>query len=269
MEDTFKYIVSMDNVRSSLPEEHKPSWVKITTITIISKFTDDIDIPLMTKVFNAMKTIKIFVTPNSKGFEWTKKPTAFYNQITLGYIDQYSKKSIKLFPNGSIQVAGCSDLIDCKRIIRQVIFLVQSLTKTKNTIPDNNFRVVMINTNFSLNYSINLFKTTECFLKDSRFDTTFDPDRYSAVKIKFTPIENKKRVTASIFSSGKIIVTGAEQLEEIINAYNIINQHLLENSHVKVAKVIEPDVFGIILGYKISDWIKNLKEKGIKPWINF
>jgi hypothetical protein len=58
------------------------------------------------------------------------------------------------------------------------------------------------------------------------FDVSFNPERYSAVKIKFKPRPDMKQVTASVFSTGKVIVTGAETLREIVFAYDILNKEL-------------------------------------------
>ena len=136
-------------------------------------------------------------------FEWVLNPTSFYNQVTIGYTDAYSTKSVKVFPNGSIQVAGCSDLYDCRRVIKQLTFLIKTVLDL-DELQTEGIRVVMINTNFSLNYSINLVETARLFGADPSFlSVTFDPDRYSAVKIKFVPAVGMKQVTVSMFSTGK------------------------------------------------------------------
>ena len=264
---TFNYLATLGEFRKSYPVDHRPSWVKITTITIISKFEQDIDIHKLRSKLQEIGPIHVRAKGSTfEGFEWKLKPTTFYNQVTLGYIDQYSTKSIKVFPNGSIQVAGCSDLFDCRRVIKQLSFILKTVLEVD--IPSNGFRVVMINTNFSLNYNINLMETARLFGENKIFTSvTFDPDRYSAVKIKFKPAEDMKQVTASIFSTGKIIVTGAETLKEIAFAYNVINQHIhTHKDQIKVSKTVNTDVFDTVYGYNIDDCIKYVMEKGYTPW---
>ena len=264
---SFSYILTLDEFRNSIPEDHRPSWIKITTITMVSMSKINIDINKIRDIFTKLGSIKIKIkNGNGDGFEWKLKSTTFYNQITLGYIDQYSTKSIKVFPNGSIQVAGCSDLFDCMRIIGQLSFLFDELLDMKKLIPIDSYRVVMINTNFSLNYNVNLMKITEHFSKHGLFNVSFEPDRYSAVKIKFKPASDMKEVTVSIFSTGKIIVTGAETLKEIVYAYNIINHHINSKPGLKVSKTKETDVFATFMGYKFMEWIPILKDKGFKAW---
>ena len=136
----------------------------------------------------------------------------------------------------------------------------------EKSVPIESYRVVMINTNFSLNYNVNLMKIADHFSKHGIFNVSFEPDRYSAVKVKFKPASDMKEVTVSIFSTGKIIVTGAETLKEIVYAYNIINHHINSKPGLKVSKTTETDVFETFMGYKFVDWIPILKNKGFKAW---
>jgi TATA-box binding protein (TBP) (component of TFIID and TFIIIB) len=265
---TFSYILTLNKFREAIPKEQRPSWVKVTTITMVSRFVEEVDIQKVRAKMTALKSIKLRMKgTKSDGFEWKLRETKFYNQITLGYTDAYSNKSIKVFPNGSIQVAGCSDLFDCDRIIKQLSFILKILLDMEKSIPAESFKVVMINTNFSINYNINLFTLAEHFGSEKLFTVSFDPDRYSAVKIKFKPAQDMKQVTASVFSTGKIIVTGAETLKEIAYSYNIINQHILSKaSSIKVGRVETIDTFDTILGYKFTDLVPALEKKGFKPW---
>jgi TATA-box binding protein (TBP) (component of TFIID and TFIIIB) len=200
----------------------------------------------------------------TNGFEWSLKNTAFYNQVTIGYEDQFSNKSIKVFPNGSFQVAGCSDLRDCKRIVRQLTHLIHQALELEEPPKTEPFRVVMINTNFSINAPVNLMKVIDVLSVDKNFLVSFNPDRYSAVKVKFHPADNTKQVTASVFSTGKIIVTGAETLREIALAYEVLNEKL-QTTKIQGEPTPE-DTFDTIKGSKFSELVANLKQEGVKRW---
>lgn len=256
--DTFEYIRSLSEIRKELVGRSDglpdPSWVRITTITMCSKFLEDIDLPKFRENFKKLETVTVR-RKGSKfgGFEWRMGETAFYNQVTIGYRDAYSRKSIKIFPNGSIQVAGCSDLFDCRRILRQLSFILKVVLGRETDIPVDEVAVKMINTNFSLNSSVNLNKIIQK-LSHSPFRVTYDPDRYSAVKVKFVPGPDMKQVTASIFSTGKIIVTGAQTLQEIAQAFSILNQNLRDPA-IYVKPVTVQETFDTILGAKFEDWV--------------
>lgn len=264
--NTFSYLLTLDEFRKKFPEHLRPSWIKLTTITMVSSFSKQIDIERIRESFEASPLTLHKNTLSAKGITWSLKPTTFYNQITLTYEDCYSTKSIKIFPNGSIQVAGCNDLINCKNIITSLEHILKKFDPDVVP-PVDSFRVVMINSNFSLNYNINLMKTTEHFEKYSDvFKVSFEPDRYSAVKVKFKPAEDMKEITSSIFSTGKIIITGAETLKEIVFAYNIINNHINTCPGIRVSKVEVADTFEIFSGYKIVDVVNKIRSLGHESW---
>jgi len=261
MADTFRYILTLAKIKAGCPTS---SWVRITTITMIAKLGQDIDLAAFREKFTP-----VHVRPKgstAKGFEWTMKKTTFYNQVTIGYKDQYSQKSVKIFPNGSVQVAGCADLFDCHRIMRQLCFIVNKTLGTEIEAEQlvKSVAVKMINTNFSLNSSVNLNKVIQRFADRPEFRVSFDPDRYSAVKVKFEPRPGTKQVTASIFSTGKIIVTGAQTLEEIALAYKTLNANL--DQSVRLSPSEKKDEFGVIMGHTFLDWVPVLQAKGIKAW---
>ena len=268
--NSFSYLLTIDEFRNALPDELRPSWIKITTITMISSFTQTIDIKRLRAIFEDIGTytMKRSGSGGDGGFHWKLKPTTFYNQVTLTYHDSYSTKSVKVFPNGSIQVAGCCDLFDCKRIITQLVHIFKEFLNMEIKLPTDSFRVVMINSNFSLNYNVNLIKVSHFEKYSDVFRVSFEPDRYSAVKIKFKPAGDMKEITTSIFGTGKIIITGAETLKEIVFAYNVINQHINDCPAIRVSKVDVPDDFNEYFGYNISDSIKKIKEMGVESWTN-
>lgn len=266
--NTFSYILTLDEFRRGIPEQFGPSWVKITTITMVSTLSETIDIHKFRDRMEKLGSVRLKMNGSkSEGFEWKLKATTFYNQVTLGYQDAYSTKSVKVFPNGSIQVAGCSDLFDCKRIITQLVYLLTNVLQLERKISPGDFRIVMINTNFSINKFLNLIEIAEHFGNNKNFKVSFDPDRYSAVKVKFKPAEDMKEVTTSIFSTGKIIVTGAETLKEIAFAYNCINRYMNLKPSIYVQEAAAKDCFDIFMGYKLESWIKRLKADGFESWI--
>lgn len=270
--NTFSYLLTLDEFRKDIREDYRPSWVKLTTITMISKFQKNIDIEKMRRRFrheNIEGKIRIGKDSGSPGWLWNLKVTTFYNQITLAYTDKFSTKSIKIFPNGSIQVAGCTDLFDCRRIISQLSYIFNIFTDENCIAPIDTFRVVMINSNFSLNYNINLLKVSRHFSNfPDVFRVSFEPDKYSAVKIKFKPADDMKEITTSVFGTGKIIITGAETLKEVVYAYNIINDTINDIQGVRVSPcdISKKELFEIFSGYKVDKLVKYLKEKGFKSW---
>jgi TATA-box binding protein (TBP) (component of TFIID and TFIIIB) len=255
--DSLSYIRTLAAIHDAHP---RSSLVRITTITMCAKAQFEIDIPKIREAFADGKSCKM------GNFVWSIRNAAFYNQVTLGYRDANTNKSVKLFPNGSIHVAGCSDLFDCERVVTQLSLIMREFMAATEDIPLASISVKMINTNFSLNAGVNLNNIIAHLSKDPAFKVTFTPERYSAVKIKFAPGPDMKQVTASIFSTGKIIVTGAQTLKEIAFAYKILNEQL---SGPKIILGQSPvcDTFDVILGYKVADLMPVLVARGVASWV--
>jgi TATA-box binding protein (TBP) (component of TFIID and TFIIIB) len=108
----------------------------------------------------------------------------------------------------------------------------------------------MINANFSVNMTLDLNKVISN-MKSRGYIVSFNPETYSAVKIKFSPKPGMKQITASIFSSGKIIITGAVNLAEIVEAYSCILDGL-KQSHIKPTD--QQDTFNNFMGFTFEQW---------------
>ena len=205
----------------------------------------------------------------------------FYNQVTMIVkINDTNRISVKLFKNGSIQITGC-------KLISSVVWCLDKLFKILNKpiieIDDEtgkeiktyfveyymfldikniySFKIVMINTNFDIQFKINRERLYECLRSDG-YDCTYDSARYAGVIIKYantfendTTIEqkidelkksgkeigkktikkinkksNKKPITSIfIFGNGSIIITGSRCYRYIIECYKFINTYLINN----------------------------------------
>ncbi len=188
-----------------------------------------------------------------KGFVWKIKENGFYNQVTVEFIDSFSKKSMKIFPNGTIHITGCSDVWDGIRVTHQLEFVLSLLCEVPIKI--GNFELFMVNTNFTMNSRLNLQKVIE-LMNEKKFQVSFNPEVYSAVKVKFRPEPHMKQITASIFSSGCVLVTGAVSLSEINASYAMLIDTLKNASMVPNEKLV---VFDNFMGHSITNhWIKLL-----------
>jgi TATA-box binding protein (TBP) (component of TFIID and TFIIIB) len=234
MQATKAFISNLQNFRASLPVTLRPTVANVTTITMIARAPKPLNPDVLRAVFRKLRYL-----PITGGSTWRMFYSDFYNQVSIGYEDKLSTKKVKIFPNGALQVAGCADLIDCRVFTRQLCLILRIVYNVDMTPED--FRIVMINANFSLNHSINLYRATELFQNAS-----FDPDRYSAVKIKYRA--TNKQTTTSIFASGAVIVTGANTIEDIMETYKFIVQSCIQGG-VFVEANDQSDKFSSVLGF--------------------
>jgi len=259
--DTFEYIKTLAHFREEIPEALRPSWIQMTTITMFSKhILAGIDLAQVRNAFQKLETITIKPKGSTKGFQWRMKLNSFYNQVSIGYVDSYSTKSIKLFSNGSIQVAGCSNVLDCKRVVSQIKLILEFILERPIDMPFSSFKVVMINTNFSVNHKIHIYNLIRNMSKNPMFEVMYEPGNYSGVNSKFCPMPGMKKVTTNIFSTGNVILTGAETLMEIAHAYKIINAVMLQaDVLLEPSQVIK--TFDTTMGAKFTEWLRVIPKK--------
>lgn len=255
MGDTVDFVKGLLKIHDETTLDPKPSFVRITTITFLTKVNANVDIEKIKEAFSKGLTIR--KAGSKTGFKWSLKDNGFYNQATIEYRDGYSKKSVKIFPNSTVHVTGCYSLDDCKFVIKQLCFIFSKILEIP-IVECDELRIVMINTNFSVNSHLDLSKII-AVMKSRGCIVTFNPETYSAVKIKFVPGPGMKQITASIFSSGKIIITGAVNLREILATYDFILKAIQSQSDSRLRNTETIDVFETFMGFSlISEWRNNI-----------
>jgi TATA-box binding protein (TBP) (component of TFIID and TFIIIB) len=270
--ETFDYILKLNEIRRNFigRQSHPdPSWIRITTITMCSSFDQKIDLVKFREGFQANGPIRLRNSGSKfEGFEWNlaepkkNKKGSFYNCVVIWCKDFYSTKNVKLFPNGSIHVAGCSsNTFNCWMVLKHVTWIVSKIMGIENLQPQPP-RIAMINTNFSLNKQVNIKRVIAYFKSNPKFKVTFHPESYSGVKVAFAPEKGMKEVTTSIFSTGRVIVTGAQALNEIVMAYKTINEGFASSIEMFGDKLPpKPETFNAIMGATFEEWVRVLNEK--------
>ncbi len=192
---------------------------------------------------------------------------SFDNQVTLIYkIKEGYAPNIKVFRNGNIQMTGIRCPEDGIAMIERITNEIKRICEEERTICAENlnpgdFKIRMINSDFSFDFRIRR-KDLHMLLISSRYNTTssFQPGTYPGVKIQYFWNENSvnkcghcecvkpcygrgtngvastsdsgnqcKKVTISVFESGKILITGATSYEQIDEAYAYIVKVVQDN----------------------------------------
>lgn len=240
------YVRNIQKFRLSIPFEKRPTWFKTTTITITAKTERTLDPDIMRNVFYKVGQIPVYFKGRSTPFIWKLFHSDFYNQVSIGYTDQLSTKKVKIFPNGSLQVAGCADVDDCNRFMKQLKYILNLVYKFEATC---DFNIVMYNGYFSLNNTVNVYNLIET-LERKNIKFNYDPDRYAAVKVKFD------KVTVSIFVSGSVLVTGTKSFNEALEVYKRIVNTVLESRDVFMERNDMSSKFDTFLGYRVEQWVQ-------------
>jgi TATA-box binding protein (TBP) (component of TFIID and TFIIIB) len=198
-----------------------------------------------------------------------KRTNIFYNQVSM-YVSVGGKIkpiNIKLFLNGSIQITGCKNIYQAIDGINKIF---TELKKDKVSIVINNnklelvehifvsnydildvknlytIKIAMINSNFNIGFQIDRNKLYNVMV-DANLEVSYDPENHACINLKYDNLINKSSIF--IFEAGSIIITGARNCYQIIDAYNFINKYLLTN-YINVIK------YDFVTNDKVLDFIK-------------
>jgi TATA-box binding protein (TBP) (component of TFIID and TFIIIB) len=160
--------------------------------------------------------------------------------------------NVKLFSNGSVQMTGCKSITHSLdtleqlyselKIVKAVIDRKKMKIVEKPFVTDTNkltfeyiskFKVVMINSNFNVEFNIDRQKLHDMLKKDGN-ESSYDPNRHACVNVKY--YHPDKEISVFVFEKGSIIITGAKNCVQIRDAYDFINKYLYTN-YIHIKKV--------------------------------
>tara|TARA_B100000886_G_C20404648_1_gene484166 strand:- start:818 stop:1714 length:897 start_codon:yes stop_codon:yes gene_type:complete len=254
-----------------------PKNIKISTISATCFLGVNLNLPDIYKYIkldkNKIITIKYktFVKSLEVQKKRKKKKNCFQNQMTVEIkpdLKDYpnSKVSVKIFKNGSIQMSGIKSVEAVNTVLNK---LIKELSKQLGVIEDNaikeinfiennekievsKFKIDMINCGFLCGYEINRENLYNRLLKHN-VECKYEPSIHAGVNIKYHPSDNEKKVSVFIFESGNIIITGAKNVINIMEAYNFVTDFLSLNK-----KDIERNKVYNILKDNINNELKEM-----------
>lgn len=144
----------------------------------------------------------------------------FSNCRVLRLFYNNANKYILIFCNGSIQIAGCKSVLDAS-FLTDVIVCALGFSGIRDESATVSIR--MFNTNFSLGCGVNtqaLFESVSPIIPKTIFDTK----RSSGVNIPF--MVDTKKVAIIVFPKGNIVMTGANDITQVVKAYEFITSHI-------------------------------------------
>ena len=230
-----------------------PDNIKVSTISATCYLGVNLNLPEIYKYIklDEKKIITIKYKTYVKSLEVQKKrkkkKNCFQNQMTVEIrpdLKEYpnSKVSVKIFKNGSIQMSGIKSIKAVNTVLgklvtelsKEIAIIENDVIKEIYMIEKNEkisvskFKIDMINCGFVCGYEVNrenLYKK----LLAHEIDCKYEPSIHAGVNIKYHPNDNQKKVSIFIFESGNIIITGAKNIENIMEAYEYVTQFIQLN----------------------------------------
>lgn len=204
----------------------------------------------------------------------TKVKKQFFNQSSLVFRllladGSYKETNIKLFKNGGFQMTGISS----EAMARASLTALIAMNKDRGVWPEvpyiKTFNTCMMNSDYTIGKAIRRDRLYKILVEKYGLWCSFEPTIYQGVNTKFfwnkeragcndhpgicvcpTPCEgdgsgygigNCKKITISPFRTGSIIITGAQQTEQLNDAYTFMNTVLRDNADQVLRDIIPPD----------------------------
>jgi hypothetical protein len=183
----------------------------------------------------------------------------FFNQVTL-HIDVGKTINLKIFNNGGIQMTGLrtpTQGADAIMILKRAIMGLSNDIVSRVFLDDvdpvvGKSRMVMINSDFDIGFKVNREILHRMVIEQGLY-SHFNDEVYPGVNLKYyyNPIRQStgicdcvgtcdgkghgdfcKKITIAVFKSGKIIITGGQEMVHIHTAHEFICRFILENQEL-------------------------------------
>jgi len=233
--------------------------LNISTITAISKISSDINLKEIydkIPIDDYIPFIEYGHGYEPKGFskkmlKKTRKEKVkkiFYNQSTIHVIKDNKIINVKLFNNGKLQLTGLKNIEQGYQLIEGLLDHLKKFNILKEQVKILDYEIVLINSDFDFkigdDYEIDR-ETLHREIINAGLYSSYEPCIYPGVNIKYFINENItngicncnllcdgkgrangdgkcKKVTVAVFMSGKTIITGAQNKDQLVKAYNLI-----------------------------------------------
>jgi len=246
--------------------------LRISTMTAVSKLSEHINIEKLyesipiddiVKFIEYKTQYKGYSKKLDKKVRKNKVKRTFFNQSTIHIYHGDKIVNVKIFNNGNIQMTGLKYEEQGKEVLNILKDIFIEKNKKIKFFENTNidileYRIVLINSDFDIGYSLNREKLHREII-DLGLYSTYEPCMYPGVNIKYyyntsygkcgickcdCKCNGKgdgykngdcKRVTIAVFASGKIIITGGKSKEQLVESYHFITKVLSdkETFHMK------------------------------------
>jgi TATA-box binding protein (TBP) (component of TFIID and TFIIIB) len=221
----------------------------------------------------------------------------FFNQSTIvvrkatsADKTQFKEVNVKLFGNGGIQMTG----IPAEEFAREtLVWLLNELKKVKGANifgaePNlEKFKVQLINSDYKVAHLINRNALHTILSRNYHLFSTFESTIYQGVNTKYyyndkhpdpsrpgiclCTVKCKgqgsgsgpgecKRITMSVFQTGKIIVTGGRYMYQLEEAYNFLNKVLQKHAHEVLRLPAEEEASESVEEVTVQEPVRQVEE---------
>lgn len=256
-----------------------PTPYRVSTITCNASISTTVDLSVFFEHVKISSNGIVWSEfgKNNKGTNVKKKSPSsnkkdsFDNQVTvILYMQDGYYPNIKIFRNGSIQMTGIRTEKDGLAAVSKIEEEIRRIATEESScvvgkledLKAGEFKIRMINSDFGFPFKIRRKNLHQLLISDKYMNAcSFQPLTYPGVKLQYfwnaampnnmgvckctepcygTGKNECKKVTVSVFDSGKILITGANSFDQVNEAYKYICDVIKDNRH-ELMKVLPDD----------------------------
>lgn len=219
-----------------------PTPLKIANMTIvckinqgISSLTDFKDELEKTPLSTGIKVSKHSLGKNCIILKWNQ-PIEIKKDKEKEKRVKPKKLAAKIFTNGSVHITGVDRPVKAVVISNFISMYLQRLYNKENIDTDDtkSFSICMIQSTFDVGYRLDLYKFKNSWNDKLTFINT--NNNHPALQIKYLNEnmnnEEKNKTCIFVFSTGKILITGAKTVQELRNAYISVSEFIGKNEEL-------------------------------------
>ena len=180
-----------------------------------------------------------------------REKKSFYNQVTIHVFDD-KIVNLKIFNNGKLQMTGLKSVESGEKTIQTFISEISDKNREvyEGELEYSDYKIAMINSDFDIKYKIDRERLHR-HVVDMGMCSSYEPTIYPGVNMKYYYNTNNtngicccnsmcdgkgnadgdgncKRVTIAVFNSGKIIITGGNNITQLKTCHKFISEILKE-----------------------------------------
>jgi len=230
-----------------------PAGVTVSTISFTFSLASEVDLqktldylplsPDEVRTVTYEGFVRTVVNRPKKAARARRRLSSFYNCIVVEVAcpraaDAGAFLHVKVFRNGSVQVAGCREKEPTEAAVATLCALLEETYYTRKEgggveehrllrgpCRPGNLKVNLINTTFKLGVCVHRRRLHQVLMEEG-VPTAYDTCKHTGVQV-LLPVEGKtKPVTLLVFERGSVVITGAKCMAQVTAAHDFIRDFL-------------------------------------------
>ena len=217
-----------ESLNHDAPQKEKEMSTNTETKATISNVNTEPKIEIIPAIQNLVATANLNCDLRLREIAFQEKNTKYVPKRFSGLIMRICnpiKATSLIFSNGKIVVLGTKTEEDSKNACRKIAKIIKSLNYP---VTFTDFKIHNIVSTCDVRFQINLHRLVNNILKKKSSRVNYEPEIFPGLIYRLIPNKSQNNenneelpnIAILIFSSGKLVITGAKKRNQIYDAFN-------------------------------------------------